>query len=125
MAYVLLGLAALALVLLILHGFVRANVTVLARQVRFVAGLAALAGAGVLVFRGLTPYALPLAMVGSWLLWGTGLGGGRGQSGPSKGQISRVATDHLEMELDHQTGTMRGQVLKGVFAGRDIESMAP
>ena len=29
------------------------------------------------------------------------------------------------MELDHDTGGMRGQVIKGLFRGRDIETMAP
>jgi len=29
------------------------------------------------------------------------------------------------MELDHDTGTMRGRVLKGRFANRSIESMSP
>ena len=34
-------------------------------------------------------------------------------------QTSRVETDHLEMELDHDTGEMHGRVLKGMFVGRD------
>ena len=41
------------------------------------------------------------------------------------GQTSRIATDHLEMELDHDTGEMRGRVLKGLFRGRDIASLSP
>ena len=29
------------------------------------------------------------------------------------------------MELDHDTGEIRGRVLKGFFAGRDLETLAP
>jgi len=51
------------------------------------------------------------------------LGGGRARK--SQGQTSRIVTDHLEMELDHDTGEMRGRVLKGLFADRNIESLTP
>jgi hypothetical protein len=36
-----------------------------------------------------------------------------------------VATDHLEVELDHDTGEVRGRVLKGAFAGRNLEDLTP
>jgi hypothetical protein len=81
--------------------------------------------------RGMLSYALPAAMLGVWLLsgnkglpWGGWTAGGGG-SGPQSGNQSRIVTDHLEMELDHYTGAMRGRVLKGVFAGRPIERLAP
>jgi hypothetical protein len=65
-------------------------------------------------------------MFGSWLLWGTTSGPwGGGRASKTPGQTSRIATDHLEMELDHDTGEMRGRVLKGLFRGRDIESLSP
>ena len=38
-----------------------------------------------------------------------------GGTGP---QVSEVRTDYLDMRLDHATGTMRGQVRQGRFAGR-------
>jgi hypothetical protein len=129
MQYFLFGLAALALGLLFLQGFTRADVAVLARQLRVFTGTLALGGAAALVFRGMMSYALPLAMFGSWLLWGRGgaapWGGSSGRSQKSAGRTSRVVTDHLEMELDHDTGAMRGRVLKGRFAGRETESIAP
>jgi hypothetical protein len=90
--------------------------------------VAVLAGAGFLVFRGLVGYAMSLAALGSWLLWGTGglpWGGFPGGAQKSAGQTSRVVTDHLEVELDHDTGAITGQVRKGRFAQRELESLAP
>jgi hypothetical protein len=128
MLYFVLGLIALVVVLILLRGFVRADVAVLARGLRIVGGTAALGGAAVLLFRGYMQYAVPLAMLGSWLLWGGGgpsWGGFPGGGQPTAGQTSRVVTDYLEMELDHDSGHLRGRVLKGSFAGRRIEAMTP
>ena len=36
-----------------------------------------------------------------------------------------IRDSHLEMELDHDTGEMRGRVLKGLFKDRDIASLSP
>jgi hypothetical protein len=70
---------------------------------------------------------MPLAMLGIWLISGQSGGpwGSLPGTGPTGGQTSRIVTNHLEMELDHDTGAMRGRVLKGVFAGRPIERLAP
>src|SRR5918999_2284620 len=125
MQFFLLGLAALTLGLLLLQGFTRADVAMLARHMRAVTGTLALGGAAVFVVRGMMSFAVPLAMLGSWLLWGRGgspWGGYPRRPQRSPGQTSRVVTDYLEMELDHDTGAMRGRVRKGVFAGRAIES---
>src|SRR5437867_2569464 len=119
MQFLLLGLAALLLFLLAAHAYTAANPQVLARQLRIGAGVAALAGAGFLVVRGLVGYAMTMAALGSWLLWGGGgfsWGGFPGGAQKSPGQTSRVVTEHLEVELDHDTGEIRGQVLKGAFA---------
>jgi len=126
MPYLLFGLAVLLVLLLLTRAYTVANPQVLARQLRIGAGVAVLAGAGVLVFRGAVGYAMSLAALGSWLLWG--MGGtpwGAGGVQPSPGQSSRIETDHLEVELDHETGQIRGRVLKGFFAGRDLETLIP
>jgi hypothetical protein len=127
MQYFLLGLATVVFGLVVAQAFMCANPAALAAKLRLVGGVAALAGAGVLFFRGGTSYALPLAGLGAWLLWGQGGPplGWPGRGGPSSGQTSKVITEHLEMELDHDTGAMRGHVLKGFFAGRDIEGLKP
>ena len=127
MQYFLLGLAALALALVIAQAFLKANPATLAQRLRAVAGVAALAAAGIALVRGTAAYAFPLAILGSWLLWGQGAAPwtwpGKGSRGG--GQTSRVTTDHLEMELDHDSGAMHGRILKGFFAGRELEDLKP
>jgi hypothetical protein len=129
MQYFLLGLLTLALALLAIRSFSGANPAMLARRLQLVAGWGALALALVVMFRGSFTYAFPLAALGWWLLdgsrgisWG---GGWPGRGSAPSGKTSRVVTEHLEMELDHATGAMRGRILKGFFAGRDIDDLKP
>jgi len=76
--------------------------------------------------RGLVGYAISLATLGAWLLWGHGgLLGSRGRTQKAPGQTSRVTTEHLEVELDHDSGDIHGRILKGVFAGRRLEELKP
>lgn len=128
MQYFLLGLLTLALALLAVRTFSQANPAVLARRLQLVAGFGALALALAVMVRGSLAYAFPIAALGWWLLdgsrginWGGWAGRGAGRSGPT----SRVVTEHLEMELDHKTGAMHGRILKGFFAGRDIDDLKP
>ena len=44
---------------------------------------------------------------------------------PSGGQSSKVETPFLRMNLDHDTGTMEGTILRGRFAGMRLEELAP
>jgi hypothetical protein len=125
MPYLLLGLGALAVVLVLARAYTTANPRVLARQLTVIAGVVALGGAAVLVARGAFGYAVSLAALGSWLLWGTGGGTPWGSPDAAPGRSSRVETEHLEVELDLDSGAIRGRVRKGFFAGRDLESLAP
>jgi hypothetical protein len=126
MLYVLLGLVALVVLLIAGRVFANANPQVIARQLRILGGVAVLAIALVFVLRGAAGYAAPLAAFGFWLLFG---GGGVGWGGygtqPSVGQASRIATEFLEVELEHDTGRISGRVLKGQFAGRALEDLTP
>lgn len=124
MPFLLIGMAVLLAFLLLTRVYTVANPQVLARQLRVGAGVAVMAGAGLLVFRGMIGYAMTLAALGSWLLWGSG-GYTPGSAKKSAGQASRVRTQHLEVELDHDTGEISGRVLKGSFEGRVLESLAP
>lgn len=47
----------------------------------------------------------------------------RSSSGPSAGQRSTVATDILRMQLDHDSGKLEGEVLKGPFREWLLEEM--
>lgn len=127
MQFFLLGLAVLVLALLAVGGFTRANPAVMARQMRLAGGALALGAATIFLVRGMAGPAALLGMLGSWLLgWngGTPRWGG-GSSTKSSGQMSKVTTEHLAMELDHDSGAMSGKVLKGMFTGRDLDSLKP
>ena len=39
------------------------------------------------------------------------------------GQTSQIHTAYLEVALDHDTGELTGQVIKGAFAGRALETL--
>lgn len=129
MVYVLAALALAVLGFWALGRFKTANIPLLVKRIRYALGLTAAGAAVALTLRGMIGYAFTFAMLGIWLLSGNkGLPWGSfpGQGGrPASGTTSRIVTDHLEMELDHTTGQMRGRVIKGVFAGRPIERLAP
>lgn len=128
MYVLLLGLSALLAGHLLYNGWKNTSAAVFARQLRIGVGAIALAGAALSGARGLVVFAVPLAMLGSWLLFGTQSppwGSLAGRDRPQAGQTSRIKTDSLEMELDLDTGEMRGRILQGVFAGRPIEHLAP
>ena len=129
----------LALLLLLgLYVFVRVQPSTLARMIRtFTTTFAALAGTGLLLTGrfGLALITLIAAvmairamkggMIGGW----SGAPGGFGHypgTGPGDGpagKTSDIATDMLAMQLDHRTGDLDGEVLKGPFAGRSLASL--
>jgi DnaJ-like protein len=125
MAYLISGLAVLVIGLLAIRAFARANPAHLSRRLTVSGGVVSMLAAGALLLRGLEVIAVPLAMFGSYLLWGSTRGPWGASARRSPGQTSRVETEHLEMELDHDTGEMRGRVLKGLFKDRDIDSLSP
>jgi len=87
-------------------------------------GLAALGLAGLLLLRGRIDFAIGLGALGLWLLGvgGGGLGGFRpvGSSGPG---VSRVRSAMIEMELDHATGAIEGEVLAGALEGKRLADL--
>ncbi|ACL55396.1 DnaJ domain-containing protein [Methylobacterium nodulans] len=106
-----------------------ANPTLLARVLRRLGGWLALAVAAVLFLRGRFDMAIALGLIGGWLLgWSQmpALPFGLGQQGPaprSPGSTSRVRSMMIEMELDHETGAMRGRVLAGPRAGQALDAL--
>jgi hypothetical protein len=88
-------------------------------------GFGALGGAAFLAARGQFQLAIPLGFAGLGLLgWlplsfaGFGFGS---RTHKSPGQTSRVRSAFVEMELDHDTGAMRGRILAGRHEGVTLD----
>jgi len=121
----LLGVVALFLLLWAASSFIKADPKEVARVLRWIGGIAALLLAGFLLFRGQIGIAIPLGAFGLGLLGWTSFWpapfGARTQR--STGQVSRVQTAFLEMELDHDTGRMDGRVLAGSYQGASLDAL--
>lgn len=89
---------------------------------------AAMLGAVGALFLGRFAAAVPLAAVGLALLGRLDPGGVGGYLGSlfrkkAAPRVSRVRTAVIEMELDHGSGAMRGQVLAGPYAGTELDAL--
>ena len=119
------GLAALAVLLWMAQKYLQADPRKLAAMAKPAAGTAALGFAGFLALRGQYAIAAPLAFVGfgllGWMPFGPAGFGARTQK--STGQVSRVRSAFLEMELDHDTGAMRGVFLAGPRQGTRLDAL--
>lgn len=122
----LIGIILLVGVLLLARAFTQANPAHLAQGVRaFIAAFSALASTG-LLFSG--RFGLALITIGATVMAIRAMrraGGGLGSFGGSTGasQSSEVETDSLRMRLDHRTGEIEGEVLRGRLAGRSLDSL--
>jgi DnaJ domain len=119
------GILVLVLGLWLLNTFAKADPKMLAKVVRPAGGVVALALAAFLGFRGELQVAIPLGAFGLGLLgWGPFASAGffqRTQKTP--GQASKVRAPFVEMELDHDTGTMRGTIVSGRLAGSSLDAL--
>ena len=122
---VLFGLVALAILLWAAQKYLQADPRKLAAVLKLGGGIALLAFAAFLGARGEIAIAAPLAAAGlgllGWLPFGPAGFGARTQK--SSGQVSRVRSAFLEMELDHDSGAMRGVILAGPREGTRLESL--
>jgi hypothetical protein len=130
----LVGALALILLLILLHGFTRADPRALAKTVCYTGALALVVAAAFFLVRGIVPAAMVLGSMaygvftggriwpGGWPHWHFPSTGGGPR--PNSGQTTRVSTDWIAMELDHDTGAMRGQVLKGKHSGKALDSLS-
>jgi hypothetical protein len=119
------GLVLLALLLWALHAFTQVKPQTAAVVLKTGGGLGALAVAGLLGARGRLDIAIPLGLTGlgllGWLPWSIpGLGA---RMRKSAGQVSRVRSAFVEMELDHDTGKMRGRILAGRHEGAALDAL--
>ena len=126
MQFVLLGLLALAALVLVMRGLASANAATLALVVKRTLGAIVVAASVLLALRGLLPIAAPLFLVGLSMLGMGGLVSGWPFTGaqPSPGNTSHVRTGVLAMELDHDSGNMDGDVLTGRFAGKRLSDLS-
>jgi hypothetical protein len=126
------GIATLILLWWLAKLFAGADPKKLVRLGKAVGGAAALGFAGLLMLRGRLDMAIFLGGLGAWLLGWSAYGpgglkmpdwandwGGAGSAGRSK-----VASSLLDMELDHDSGGIRGKVKAGAFAGRDLDDLS-
>ncbi|MGH6874990.1 MAG: DnaJ domain-containing protein [Aestuariivirgaceae bacterium] len=126
MPQLLLVLAAAALFFWIIGKYGRGNPASTAVLIRQAGGVGLIALSGVLALRGGAALAAPMFVLGLGMLnknfpFGSGnFNWGR----KSEGQKSSVRTSMLSMELDHDTGTMDGEVLAGTFKGRRLKTMS-
>ena len=119
------GLVLLALLLWALHAFTKVKPQTAAVVLKTGGGLGALAVAGLFGARGRFDIAIPLGLTGlgllGWLPWSIpGLGA---RMRKSAGQVSRVRSAFVEMELEHDTGTMRGRILAGRHEGAALDAL--
>jgi hypothetical protein len=126
--YVLIGILVLVGLVLLARRFANTNPAHLAQGLRaFAAAFSALASTG-LLFAG--RFGLALITIGATIMAiralrrapAGGFGGYGGGTG-SRPHSSEVATETLQMELDHATGDLDGEVLQGRFAGRSLASL--
>jgi hypothetical protein len=114
-----------------LRAFALANPKLLVKSLRY-SGAAALGAFA--VFLAVADRWGPAMVLGSmaWGLFTNGhawpggwphFSGGRARSSPKEGQSTSVRTPWVEMELDHDTGAMRGTVLKGAHAGKKLDRL--
>jgi len=125
MAPLLFGVVLLVLALVALNAFTKVNPHRAAAVLKAGGGLGALAVAGVLGARGRLDVAIPLGLTGlgllGWLPWSMPSFGARTHK--SAGQVSRVRSAFVEMELDHDTGAMRGCILAGPHEGKSLDAI--
>ncbi|MBI5264876.1 MAG: DnaJ domain-containing protein [Bradyrhizobium sp.] len=123
------GAVAVIVLYFLLQMLRAANPVMLARAIKIVGGVIALAVAAFTGLRGELAVAIPLGIFGAGLLgwspFGTpgfgNIGGLFGGASRSAGQSSRVRSQFLEMQLDHDTGQLAGQFIAGPNAGRLLD----
>jgi hypothetical protein len=125
------GAVAVIVLYLLLQMFRAANPAVLARALKIVGGVAALATAAFVGVRGELAVAIPLGLFGAGLLGWSPVGStafnnlGNFFSGfntqRSAGQSSQVRSQFLEMTLDHDSGKLIGRVVAGPHAGHSLD----
>lgn len=120
------GVLILVLALWALGVISRVDPKIAARVLKGAGGTLAIGFAVFLGLRGEVGIAIPLGIFGLGLLgWiPFGIPGFSQRARKSAGQISRVRSAFLEMELDHDSGTMGGRIIAGSEQGQALEALS-
>ena len=125
------GAVAVILLYTLLQMFRAANPAVLARAVKLVGGVVALAVAAFTGLRGEFAVAIPIGIFGAGLLGWSPMGMSgiqlyrrdvrRQARDVRRAQASRVRSQFLDMRLDHDSGQLNGRIVAGPHAGRSLD----
>lgn len=126
MPVLILGVLALVLGLWALNVITKVDPKIAARVTKASGGLISLGLAVFLGLRGELWVAIPLGTFGLGLLGWMPFGpaGFSQRTQKSAGQASRVRSSMLEMELDHDSGAMRGRFTAGAHQGQDLDGIS-
>ena len=121
----LLGVVILLLLLWAGIAFSKSDPEQVARLLRAIGGGAAVLLAAFLLFRGEIAVAIPVGAFGLGLLGWTSFWSAPfwARTQRSAGQVSRVRTAFLEVELDHDTGRMGGRILAGSYQDASLDAL--
>ena len=125
MPEIIFGVLILALALWALGVISKIDPKVAARVMKASGGILAIGFAAFLGLRGEIAVALPLGIFGLGLLGWIPFGpaGFSQRARKSAGQTSHVRSAFLEMELDHDSGAMRGRIVAGRHQGATLERL--
>ena len=123
MPTIIFGLLVLVLALWALSIISKVDPKIAARVLKASGGILAIGFAVFLGLRGEIGIAIPLGIFGLGLLgWMPfGAAGFSQRTQKSAGQTSHVRSAYLEMELDHDSGAMRGRIVAGRHQGAALE----
>jgi DnaJ-like protein len=126
MPYLLLGLAIVTGMVLIFWGMAGADPRVIKRIFKW---SVIIVGVVLLVYLGVTGRLVVAGWIAAGLLpmlmrWRALRNMAKGFRGPSPGQTSDIETGFLRMQLNHDTGELRGTVLDGRFKGRLLQELS-
>jgi hypothetical protein len=124
--YIALGVLLLLGLLALGHLFIRANPRTLARVFKLV-GIVAAAFVGLLLIvsgRAASLIGIAPLLLLAFLGWRQAARRRAAAGGPRPGASSTVATRYFRMSLDHDSGTISGEVTAGRFAGRSLADLS-
>jgi DnaJ domain len=125
MPEIIFGVLVLAIALWVLGIISKVDPKIAARVLKASGGILAIGFAAFLGLRGQVGIAIPLGVFGLGLLGWIPFGpaGFSQRTQKSAGQTSHVRSAFLEMELDHDSGAMRGRIIAGSRKGAALEAL--